>query len=301
MITILHNTARWGLCALLTALFVLQLTPVHSANVSPASRAGSVLRLLAPQAQAAGAELEETARPQDRAAMAALATGKSGAGMLSEPGKTGETIAAADTGIAEKPAARGKYQTASQAAVVLDPALVREGDVIFQITNSPQCKAIQMATGSKYTHCGIVLEKDGELMVFEAVRTVSWAPLQQWVGRGVNQHYVLMRLKDPALLSAAQLAAMREDADFFKGRRYDIFFQWGDEEIYCSELVWKLYQRNANLELGPLRTFRDYNLNHEEVQRIARERFGKDIPLDSKVTAPSDIMESDLLEVVAKN
>ncbi|MDL2307703.1 hypothetical protein LJC48_06760 [Desulfovibrio sp. OttesenSCG-928-C06] len=224
------------------------------------------------------------------------ALAKNGTQTEGQPAKSAQSAKSARATKSTRPA-----RTAQQEAPILAPEKVREGDVIFQITTSPQSKAIQMATGSRYTHCGIVLKKDGELQVFEAIRTVGWAPLQEWIKRGVNRHYVLMRLRDTAPLTPAALAAMRKDTQTFNGLGYDIFFQWDDAEIYCSELVWKLYKRNANLELGPLRTFRDYNLNHGEVQRIARERFGKDIPLDSQVTAPSDIMDSDLLEVVAKN
>ena len=189
----------------------------------------------------------------------------------------------------------------SAAAPGLDLSLVREGDIIFQTTLSPQSMAIKMATGSEYTHCGVILLKNGVPQVFEAIKSVSWTPVDAWVRRGVNGHYVLMRLKDPAPLTAEKLAAMRRDSSTFLNRPYDIFFQWDDEQLYCSELVWKLYQRNTGLELGPLRTFRDYNLNHAEVQRIIRERYGRELPLDTQVTAPSDIMASDLLEVVAEN
>lgn len=50
---------------------------------------------------------------------------------------------------------------------------IRDGDVIFQITESSQCKAIQLATQCKYTHCGIIFSDNGALFVYEAVQPVK--------------------------------------------------------------------------------------------------------------------------------
>ncbi|WAW10263.1 YiiX family permuted papain-like enzyme [Oxalobacter vibrioformis] len=175
---------------------------------------------------------------------------------------------------------------------------LKEGDILFQITDSPQSRAIQLGTGSEYTHCGIVLEKDGKLQVFEAVSPVGWAPLDQWIRRGVKGHYVVMRLKDTSVLTPEVIKSMRVDTANFAGKDYDLLFQWSDLRIYCSELVWKLYKRNAKIELGPIRTFADYDLDHAAVRKIIKERYGRDFRLDEKVVAPSDIVKSDLLEVV---
>lgn len=177
----------------------------------------------------------------------------------------------------------------------------KAGDIVFQGLNTSQSLALRIATGSDYTHCGIILEKDGELQVLEAVGPVTWTPLSEWIARGESGRYVRLRLKDETPLTPAALAAMRDDVSSFEGKPYDFLFQWSDDKIYCSELVWKLYRRNAGLELAPLRRIADYALDHEEVLRIARLRYGTDIPLDELAIAPSDLMASELLEVVDKN
>ena len=178
--------------------------------------------------------------------------------------------------------------------------VVREGDIMFQTTVSRQSLAIKIATQSEYTHCGIVLKKDGKLQVFEAAREVGWTPLEDWVKRGVKHHYVLMRLKDPQSLTSDVLKALRSAASTFAGKEYDLLFQWSDAKMYCSELVWKLYQK-AGIELCTLHTFHDYDLNHNAVQKIIKERYGMDMPWDEQVVAPSDLMRCELLEVVEKN
>ena len=30
---------------------------------------------------------------------------------------------------------------------------------------------------------------------------------------------------------------------------YDLYFEWSDDKIYCSELVWKIYKNGADIEL----------------------------------------------------
>ena len=37
-----------------------------------------------------------------------------------------------------------------------------------------------------------------------------------------------------------------------EGKHYDFWFEWSDERIYCSELVWKIYRRGLGIELGEL-------------------------------------------------
>lgn len=192
---------------------------------------------------------------------------------------------------------------AASSKTALDPNAFKEGDLIFQPSAlSSQSLAIKLATGSQYSHCGIVFFKDGRPYVFEAIRTVSWTPLKNWIERGVKGHYILMRLKNrDASLPPRVLDAMRRVAAGFAGKSYDLLFQWTDEKMYCSELVWKIYERGAGIALAPLRKIRDYDLNHEEVQKKVKERFGMDIPWDETVIAPSDIMESGILEVVGGN
>lgn len=176
----------------------------------------------------------------------------------------------------------------------------REGDVIFQTTVSRQSLAIKIATQSDYTHCGVILRKDGKLQVVEAAKTVSRTPLETWVKRGVDQHYLLMRLKDPATLTPAFVKALHDAVPAFAGKAYDLLFQWSDDKMYCSELVWKLYHK-AGIDLCALHTFRDYDLNHDAVQKIIKERYGMDMPWDEQVVAPSDLVHCELLKVVEKN
>ena len=46
---------------------------------------------------------------------------------------------------------------------------VREGDIIFQTSQSKQSPLIQIGTRSKITHCGIIVMRKGESYVLETL------------------------------------------------------------------------------------------------------------------------------------
>jgi uncharacterized protein YycO len=175
----------------------------------------------------------------------------------------------------------------------------RDGDIIFHTSRSAQSLAIQKATGSRYSHMGIVYLEDGQPMVFEAVEPVKLTPLATWIARGVNGHYVVKRLADAeTLLTPEALQRMLDIGKTFEDRHYDLAFEWSDDRIYCSELVWKIYQRALGIEVGQLRTISDFDLSDPLVQAKVRERYGGPPPADETVISPADIYASDLLVTV---
>src|SRR5262245_15842995 len=119
----------------------------------------------------------------------------------------------------------------------------RDGDIIFHTSRSSQSRAIQLATHSKYSHLGIIYKLNGQWMVFEAVQPVKFTPLTNWIGRGEGGHYVVKRLADTSLLTDEAVQKMKTAGRAIKGKNYDPYFGWSDDRIYCSELVWKIYER----------------------------------------------------------
>lgn len=181
-----------------------------------------------------------------------------------------------------------------------DITKLRDGDIIFQTSTSAQSQAIQLATHSEYSHCGIVYKEGGKYFVFEAIQPVTKTPLLVWVARGEDAHYVVKRLKDTTALTSAALDKMKVDAKAMNGKDYDLYFEWSDERIYCSELIWKLYKDATGLELGNLKKLSDFDLSSPAVQQKMKERYGNNIPMDEKVISPADIYDSKLLETVIK-
>ena len=151
----------------------------------------------------------------------------------------------------------------------------QNGDIIFQTSTSGQSKAIQIATNSKYSHMGIIYKQGNDFFVYEAVQPVKLTPLNDWIKRGENHKYVVKRLKDSEkLLTDANLTKMKQIGEKFTGKDYDLYFEWSDSKIYCSELVWKIYNEALGLEIGKLQKLSDFNLTNEAVMAKLKERYG---------------------------
>lgn len=179
---------------------------------------------------------------------------------------------------------------------------LKEGDLIFQTSRSSQSKAIQLATKSTYSHCGIVFKEGDSFYVLEAVQPVKRTPLAEWIARGEKGEYVVKRLKNAQqTLTPEVLQKMKEIGKGFYGKNYDLAFEWTDEKIYCSELIWKIYKRSAGIEIGNLEKLGDFDLSSDQVKRKIKERYGNKIPMEELVISPASIFESELLIPVKTN
>jgi hypothetical protein len=175
----------------------------------------------------------------------------------------------------------------------------RNGDIIFQTSQSRQSQAIQLATDSKYSHMGVIYINNGKYYVYEAVQPVKLTKLDKWIKRGKDNHYVVKRLKQG--LSAEDLKKLKSAGERFHGKSYDSHFEWSDKKIYCSELVWKMYKNALDVEIGKLQKLGDFDFDHPAVKKKLNERFGNKIPLDEKVISPGEMYESSELETIYRN
>jgi hypothetical protein len=178
-------------------------------------------------------------------------------------------------------------------------ASLRNGDIIFHASKSDQSKAIQLATGSEYSHCGIVYIEAGKTYVVEAVQPVKRTPFDEFVKRGEGGEYVVKRLRNAeAILTDQVLQQMKSEGQKMIGKNYDSHFNWSEDQIYCSELVWKIYQRATGIELGELKKMKDFDFSNRIVKEILHKRYKDEIPWEEPVISPADIFESKELVVV---
>lgn len=73
---------------------------------------------------------------------------------------------------------------------------LHDGDIVFQTSQAAQSLAVQKATGSRYSHMGIIILREGKPFVFEAAHTVQYTPLNNWIARGFGGYFVAKRLQD---------------------------------------------------------------------------------------------------------
>ncbi len=174
-----------------------------------------------------------------------------------------------------------------------EPAL-RPGDLVLETSTSAQSSAIQWATRSPWSHVGIVDAGPDGTFVVEALGRVSRTPWRAWRKRAARGGDLLVLR--PRGIPAPLRAAAVDRAKGFLGRRYDARFGWGDDRIYCSELVVKAYERAAHVSfgrrerLGDLRTF--------GIRGELERRWGGPVPEDLVLVTPASIAEDRRLQRV---
>ena len=160
-----------------------------------------------------------------------------------------------------------------------------------------QSQAIQLATHSPYSHMGLILFRAGQPFVLEAISHVQLTPLKEWAARGEGGRYAVKRLRDDSVLkNPTNLAVLKEVALSFAGKPYDPYFEWTDDRLYCSELVWKSYERALGVQLGRLAPLTSFDLSSQLVKTAVAERYGEKVPVDEQVISPAAIFNSPLLQ-----
>lgn len=172
----------------------------------------------------------------------------------------------------------------------------KDGDIIFQTTGGATGKAIQLGTHSIYNHCGVIFFENNTWMVYEAVQPVSKISLNDFNARGKG---VVKRLKNATtVLTPSAITKLKTVFKTYENKNYDDAYNWSDDKIYCSELVYKLYYNALQIELCKPRTLGDFDLSNPLVKEKLNEKYGNHIPLNEPMVAPSDIYNSNGLDFV---
>lgn len=173
----------------------------------------------------------------------------------------------------------------------------RDGDVIFQsFPHNALTDAIEGITQSRWSHCGIVLRTGGRWVVLEAVGPVKETPLREWIARGRDGRYSAFRLAEkyqpqvPAFLAAARR---------YLGRPYDIHYEFGNNAIYCSELVYESFRSVTGEELGRVQALGD--LNWRPHVAFIRQIENGSVPLMRRMVTPAAVAGAPQLHPLFSN
>ncbi|HEY6918254.1 MAG TPA: YiiX/YebB-like N1pC/P60 family cysteine hydrolase [Tabrizicola sp.] len=148
---------------------------------------------------------------------------------------------------------------------------LQRGDVIFQNSQSAQSLAILLATGSPFTHVGIVdLDDRGNPVVLEAVKTTRETPLADWVAQGRDGAVAVYRMEG---LTGAQALAVTRAARSHLGKGYDPYFYGTEDALYCSELVHVAFRDGLGVALGREQRLGELNLDSAAVWQLLAERW----------------------------
>ena len=169
----------------------------------------------------------------------------------------------------------------------------REGDLIFQsLPRTPLVNTIEGSTGSPYSHCGIIVRKNGEWVVLEAIGPVRETSMFSWIRRGRRSFFEVYRLKPEFQQRIPEMVAAGRR---FLGRPYDIRYRLDDEKIYCSELIWKAYREAGGGEMGSLTKFGD--LGWQPYESVILQIEGR-VPLERDMITPCALAGAPQLEKI---
>ena len=163
-----------------------------------------------------------------------------------------------------------------------------DGDVIFQsLPHGELVDAIEGVTRSNWSHCGVVVYEHHCWLVAEAIGHVrkTWLPL--WLIRGRGGHFAVYRPTKPL---PARDEALHVALDHYLGRPYDYHYAPGDDEIYCSELVFDAYRDAFGVTLGASQSLGD--LNWRPFERLIRSMEGGKLPLERPMITPVELTHS---------
>ncbi|MFN3696837.1 MAG: YiiX/YebB-like N1pC/P60 family cysteine hydrolase [Pseudobdellovibrio sp.] len=182
-----------------------------------------------------------------------------------------------------------------------DFSKVVEGDVIFQKSQSSQSAAIQEASGSPWSHVGLVVKNNGKTYVAEAVQPVRLTPIDQFIARGRGKEFIIKRFAffDSEKMTPSLYSVIRK----YIGKNYDIYFEFSDDRIYCSELIYKVFQEVTGQEVGVVQKFKDMRLDGPYIQRLIQERLtsiGKELNLEEPIITPiSQLKANNMMTVLS--
>ena len=167
---------------------------------------------------------------------------------------------------------------------------VKEGDVIFQTSQSQQSPLIQIATRSKISHCGIIVMKNGKPYVLETLKTLVVTPLDKFIARGEGGKYWLKR---------SNKENIKIKYGSYLGKPYDLAFKFDNGKFYCSELIYDIYKNQLGIELCEPKKVSDYLIfGTDKLPQIEKAMKKRGIAKEQYAVAPVDIFESDYLEDV---
>ena len=120
------------------------------------------------------------------------------------------------------------------------------GDIIMQSEGVFIETASRITTGSKWTHVGLVINYKGRNCVLEAIKTITCTSIDKYLKRG-KDHLVLRPRKK---LSSKEKRKISYTGSKMIGKKYDYELGWGDDKLYCSELVHKVYLKSLGVKIG---------------------------------------------------
>lgn len=180
---------------------------------------------------------------------------------------------------------------------------VKVGDIILQPLQCWTCHLIMAQEKSNFSHMGLVVATQPEVLVAEALGAVKLTPFKDFLGRTRGLTHSVIRFKDQSIVhyfDRHEKQFLKFFEEHFAGLPYDSEFLWenrddrGQEKLYCSEMVAKILEEFLRVEM-PVKKMK-YDINREHWIE-----YFKGNPPDGKWgNAPADFERSPIFYEVGK-
>ena len=178
---------------------------------------------------------------------------------------------------------------------------LKVGDVLLQPLDCWSCDLIEDEEQSIYSHMGVVISVRPTL-VADSRRKVEVQTLKEFNSiTQKGQAIRVLRFKNSKIVNELETKSeelLRLFMSEFNGLEYDHDFLWdnfspdGNQKLYCSEMVAKLFQ--AFLGIDPIIKRMHFSRNREVWERY----FRGNVPVGKWGNSPADFERSDWFYVV---
>lgn len=182
------------------------------------------------------------------------------------------------------------------------PSSFIEGDVIFIQSQTQQAAALREATGSVWTHVGIIVKKNSKWHVAEAIGPLKMTPINDFINRSKNKSFKIFRYKHfkPATMLKQLYAVLPK-----YNKPYDIYFEFTEERIYCSELTYHVFKDVTEFEMGRIQKMKEMRLEGPYVQALIEKRLtdtGRELnPEELIITPVSQMLDPNMALIQSSN
>lgn len=187
--------------------------------------------------------------------------------------------------------------TACNSSNEFDPKELKDGDIIFQVSEGEQSPLFWILNKSSYTRIGVISLVRGKPYVLGVADVVRLLPLNEWLERGGNGKFIIKRLIDDDPITEENIKTMQQTIRPFLGKPYDKYYRWDDKSFYPAELVWKVYLGSFRVELTPAQKMDDLLVNYDNAREELSQIPKYTMNLNDKIVTIQGILKSKLLEV----
>ena len=182
---------------------------------------------------------------------------------------------------------------------------LKEGDLLFQdLDSSLLCDAIELVTPgyneANFSHIGLVVSINDTLKVLEAIPPkVMLTNLDNFLNRSFdkdgNPKVIVGRLKDKYLHS------VEEAVSYSKSKlniEYDEVFLMNNNSYYCSELIYKAFEKDSIFRLQPMTFLHPETKDTLSIWKEYYSDLKVEIPQNKLGINPGIMSLSDKIEII---